>query len=148
MIIRIKKIEHVVHAHIVGLAQLIISVAVSLGGLIWYKHGGGVPSTVMVVVGMAMMYLDEIFNPSKVWSAVLAGMLSHEIPGECEECGSPVKDYGFKVKLYPDTAIIRYTCGSERTICIDNDDKNSNVLTINEVTKLGVCSAPEQEDII
>lgn len=148
MIIRIKEIEHVVHVHIIGLAQLIISVAVSLGGFIWYKHGGGVPSTVMVVVGMVIIHFDEIFNPPKVWSAVLAGMLSHEIPGGCEECGSPVKDYGFKVKPYPDTAIIRYTCGSERTIYIDNDDKNSNVLVVNEVTKLGVCSVPEQEDII
>lgn len=100
------------------------------------------------MAGLAGMQISGAFNMSKIASAILGGILGHTIPCECIECGSPVKYYGFKFKPHPDMAVIRYTCGSERTVHIRFDDEGSDRAVIYEVTKYGMCSTQEPEDVI
>lgn len=141
MIIKFKHIENVNVTIWVSIVWLIVAVAINVTGLIWYGNHGGKLSIVMSVGGMVMVWLAKAVDFSRIISAV-----TRNIPCWCPECRAPASYYGIKVKPYPDTAIIYYSCGSERMMYIGD---GSPTVIVDEMVKPGVCcGASEEEDTI
>lgn len=146
MNIKVNDIKNVKYVNLLGLVRLLIAVVLACCPIV---VNNTMVDFIAVVASFIMINCSKLLDFRAVCFMVIMQAYSSDDRSLCPTCSTPIAYYGFKLSLRPNTIIVYYACGTERTITIkeDKDDKSYEVVS-NEITKHGTCYAETNEDVI
>lgn len=146
MIIKIKDIDNVTYINLLYLVRPLVAIALGLCPVI---IDNVIIDFIAPVTSFIMINCNKLFDFHAVCTAAVMQVYQDDDYGLCPTCSTPISHYGFKLSLHPNTLVVYYACGTERTIIIkeDKDDESYEIVS-NEITKRGVCHTETNEDII